>query len=301
MTSPRLFIIMSVLALTALFCGLPGNPATQPTPDLDSAVQATMTAIAAQAPAETPTLATGSIAGSLGYPSEFIPPLRIVAYRIDSPDYYYVETILDQPTYQIDNLPPGTYRVAAYVNDPRGQFPPGFVAGYTTAVTCGLLETCTDHTPLDVIVRPGEITANIDPKDWDYTGALFPPDPLAPAATTGTIQGTLIFPSNFIPAQRVVAFNVTTGQYFFTDTQDGQSGFVIENVPPGTYHVVAYTLMTPYSAAGYSAAVSCGLSVNCTDHSLLDVTVTAGQVTTDVNPHDWYAPESAFPPDPSRP
>lgn len=301
MTSPRLFIFLSILALAALFCGLPGNLAPQPTPDMQSAVEATLTAIAAQSPAQTPIPPTGSITGSLGYPSEFIPPLRVVAYRVGAPGYYYVETALDQPTYQINNLPPGTYRVTAYVNDPRGQFPPGFAAGYTAAVTCGLLETCTDHTLLDVVVRPGETTANIDPKDWDYTGALFPPDPLAPVATTGTIQGTLIFPSNFIPAQRVVAINTANGQFLFTDTLDGQGGYVIENVPPGTYHVIAYTLTTPYSAAGFSAAVPCGLSVNCTDHSLLDVTVTAGQVTTDVNPHDWYAPEGAFPPDPSRP
>ncbi|MEJ5224713.1 MAG: hypothetical protein WHV44_09680 [Anaerolineales bacterium] len=302
MTSPRLFIILSVLALSAMFCSLPGNLDAEPTPDLEAAVQATLTAIAAQSPTEAPvSSSTGSISGSLGYPSDVIPPLRVVAYRLGTEEYYYVQTRLEQSTYQIDNLPPGTYHVIAYVNDPQGQFMPGMAGGYTAAVPCGLLAECTDHSLLEVVVNAGAVTSNINPTDWYAPLGIFPPDPLAPVVATGSIQGTLIFPSSFIPAQRVVAFNLANGLYFFTDTRDGQSEFTIENVPTGTYHVVAYTLTTPYSAAGYSAAVLCGLSADCTNHTLLEVTVTAGAATTDVNPHDWYAPEGAFPRDPTRP
>jgi hypothetical protein len=48
-------------------------------------------------------------------------------------------------------------------------------------------------------------------------------------------------------------------------------------------------------AGGYTQAVPCGLSVNCTDHSLIPVQVNNGVVTQNINPGDWYAPEGSFP------
>jgi hypothetical protein len=54
----------------------------------------------------------------------------------------------------------------------------------------------------------------------------------------------------------------------------------------------------PDWGGGYTAAVLCGLSVDCTDHGLLPVTVIAGQVTSGIDPTDWYAEPGAFPPNP---
>ena len=121
----------------------------------------------------------------------------------------------------------------------------------------------------------------------------------------GTVTGNLSFPSSFIPPQRVAFFSLIDGSISYTDTSMNQGTYSID-LPAGTYHVVAY----PYSAGahtagspklsdagGYTQMVPCGLTADCTDHSLIPITVTAGQ-TIMVNPGDWYAPEGTFPPYP---
>lgn len=120
---------------------------------------------------------------------------------------------------------------------------------------------------------------------------------VAPAASTGSIAGTLSYPSEFIPPLRVAAFQVGSSQYYYVDTLENQGTYQIDNLPAATYHVVAYT-MGGELAGGYTQAVPCGLSVDCNDHSLIDVNVTGGQVSAGVNPADWYAPEGTFPPKP---
>ena len=52
-------------------------------------------------------------------------------------------------------------------------------------------------------------------------------------------------------------------------------------------------------AGGYSFAVLCGLTVDCTDHMLVDVFLEAGITATGIDPGDWYAPPDAFPPNPA--
>ncbi len=122
--------------------------------------------------------------------------------------------------------------------------------------------------------------------------------PMSSFPQMGTISGSLNYPSDFIPAQRVVAFELTLNQVNYTDTVAGQNSYAID-VPVGTYHVVAYALSAPGVpmglSAGYTQAVPCGLSVSCTDHSLITVTVTAGTTNVNINPEDWYAPAGAFP------
>lgn len=120
----------------------------------------------------------------------------------------------------------------------------------------------------------------------------------------GTIAGKLSYPSSFIPSMRVAFFSMTDGSISYTDLAFNQGTYQMD-LPEGIYHVVAY----PYDpsnpnakteiglAGGYTAAVPCGLSVDCIDHSLLDVTVVAGQTVT-ADPGDWYAPQGSFPPMP---
>jgi hypothetical protein len=122
--------------------------------------------------------------------------------------------------------------------------------------------------------------------------------PMSSFPQMGTISGSLNYPSDFIPAQRVVAFELTLNQVNYVDTVAGQNSYTID-VPVGTYHVVTYPLaasgVPTGLSAGYTQAVPCGLSVSCTDHSLITVTVTAGNTSSNVNPEDWYAPAGAFP------
>lgn len=114
----------------------------------------------------------------------------------------------------------------------------------------------------------------------------------------GSIAGQLSYPAEMIPALRVVAFRTDNGSYYFVDTPAGQNTFTLANLPPGTYHVVAYAIATPTIAGGYTQAVLCGLKVGCTDQSLIDVIVTVNQAVTNINPGDWYAPEGTYPPMP---
>ena len=83
---------------------------------------------------------------------------------------------------------------------------------------------------------------------------------------------------------------------------ENQSAYQIDDLPVGTYHVVAYTMggngFPTGLTGGYSQSVPCGLQAFCTDHTLIDVPVTSDQVTGNINPQDWYAPEDTFPANP---
>ena len=130
--------------------------------------------------------------------------------------------------------------------------------------------------------------------------------------SSGTLAGKLSYPSEFIPPMRVAAFNLADGKAYFVDTAKNQAEYSL-NVPAGTYYVVSYphdgtpgntgqvnsyTLGGGPFAGGYTQMVPCGLSVGCDDHSLLPVTVTAGE-TASADPGDWYAPDGTFPPMPN--
>ena len=88
-------------------------------------------------------------------------------------------------------------------------------------------------------------------------------------------------------------------------TAEGQQDFQIDGLTPGTYEVVAYTVgsqsFPPGLSGGYTQAVICGLGQGCTDHTLVQVLVAAGQAVAGINPADWYLVDGAFPPFPANP
>ncbi|RJP68677.1 MAG: toll/interleukin-1 receptor domain-containing protein, partial [Comamonadaceae bacterium] len=98
----------------------------------------------------TPTPEPGSISGTLSYPSEFIPPLRVAAFQVNGFNYRWVDTMENQSAYQITGLTPGLYHVVAYTMDGL------FAGGYTQMVPCGLQASCTDHSLIDVKVEAGK-------------------------------------------------------------------------------------------------------------------------------------------------
>ena len=277
------------------------------TQDVNQLVQGTMQALTAQAVSQSANSgSTGSISGKLSYPSSAIPALYVVAFSMDSDMYYWLKTEMNQTTYQIDGLPAGGYHVVAYVQG-DGQT----VGAYDAAYVCGLSPDCTDNSLVTVNVQAGAVTPNIDPGNW-YGGTqyypLMPPieagqNPAASAPTatsapavaaTGSIAGKLSYPSSFIPSMKVVAFAVGSSTYYYLTTAEGSGTYQLDNLPAGNYHVVSYVVGGGLSG-GYTQAVPCGLSAECGDHSLIAVTVTAGQVTYGVDPGDWYAPADAFP------
>lgn len=125
-----------------------------------------------------------------------------------------------------------------------------------------------------------------------YQGQISTLEPLNTPTKFGSISGNLTYPSEMIPAMQIVVFKKDSSEFKLVDTSQGQSTYQIDNISPGIYQVVAY-----YKGltAGYSRAVSCGLSVNCTDHRLVDVVIKAGILVKNINPTDWYAPPGTYP------
>lgn len=317
----RILARLGVLAFVAAGCGaLPSSITIDfggSTPDVNSIVQATfqsMTAAAAVSSASPATAAgVGSISGSLSYPAESLPAMYVTAFEIGTQNYKYVITAEGQQTYQIDGLTPGNYQVVAYTVGSQS-FPANLAGGYTQAVVCGLGAGCSDHTLVNVSVTAGQSVTGINPADWYLVEKAFPafpgPSGAAGAAATppaavsaGKITGSLMYPASGIPALRIVAFEIGGSSYYYVDTLVGQSSYTIEDLPPGTYHVVAYVRpgggFTSGPAGGYSQMVPCGLQYTCSDHSLIDVVVNAGGVTAGIDPTDFYADPGAFPPNPA--
>jgi hypothetical protein len=290
--------ILFVLLFVALVFAACSPAPAEPTQDLETIVQATFQALTLQAPTVSP---TGGISGQLSFPSEGIPPLLIVAFNTETGQYYWVQTTENQTTYQINNLPVGKYYVIAYLPD-------GSMAGsYDQFYVCGLKVECTDTSLIEVEVQAGVVTPNINPGNWYGDVSQLPSmpnDSTIPKIDVqntpvqlGSIAGNLNYPSNFIPSQIVVAFAVNSQSYYYVITNENQNTYQIDNLPAGNYYVVTYTQDGTLSA-GYSQAVVCGLLAECTDHSLIAVPVTSGQVTNNINPQDWYAPPNSFPANP---
>ena len=72
------------------------------------------------------------------------------------------------------------------------------------------------------------------------------------------------------------------------DTYAHDQTFVIEEVRPGVYYVFAWVADGSGLGGAYTQAVPCGLSVDCTDHTLIPVPIAAGQTTTGIDVGDWY-------------
>jgi hypothetical protein len=232
-----------------------------------------------------------TIEGHVCYPSEYIPAMTV-----------YLENVLNNTAVEVpiplnggnfsQQVPPGEYIAYAWLPDFSGG------GTYSQSVLCGLTVNCTDHSLIQFVVAPATTVTNIEICDW-YGGPDSIPIPpgMDVSMLTGTITGTLGYPSEYIPAMNVVAFNQNTTYWYYVVTQENDSTYSITGLPPGPYKVVAYVTGGGL-AGGYSESVECGLSVNCTDHSLIVVNVTAGGTVTGVDPTDFYAPQGAFPPDP---
>lgn len=129
------------------------------------------------------------------------------------------------------------------------------------------------------------------------------PEP-TPTATKGipvgtaSISGKLIYPSDHIPPQRVIAFEVKTGYYYWVRTATGNASYTISNLPAGTYRVVSYKISESPTGlkAGYTPFAACNFTC-AEDHSLIEFELKEGEHKTGIDPIDWYAPEDVDWPD----
>ncbi len=126
-----------------------------------------------------------TITGKLSYPSEFFPPMRVVAFSLTDEKAYFIDTAKGQGQFSL-NVPPGTYYLVSYPYEGNagntGQadsyVPSGgsFAGGYTQMVPCGLTAGCDDHTLLPITVAESQTVA-ADPGDWYAPEGTFPPMP----------------------------------------------------------------------------------------------------------------------------
>ena len=117
------------------------------------------------------------------------------------------------------------------------------------------------------------------------------PTPVPPSL--GTVTGAICYPSEGIPPMDLYFLNVGTQVVSPFPHLDGSASYSVA-LDPGTY--VAYAYPQGYSVAGsYSQAVLCGLTINCTDHSLVEFDVFAGQTTSAIDICDWYGDPSDVP------
>jgi hypothetical protein len=109
---------------------------------------------------------------------------------------------------------------------------------------------------------------------------------------TGTITGSLGYPSEVMPEQIICAEDLTEKSIFCTkkNIQDQKFkhgiGYELE-VPAGTYHVYAEVPGNDYQAF-YSEFVTCGFDVNCPSHEPISITVTRDETVSGIDPQDWY-------------
>ena len=128
-------------------------------------------------------------------------------------------------------------------------------------------------------------------------GSVVPLNEVTPTPNIqkGTIEGSLSFPSEQIPADMLVCAETLeeslvacTEKHIKDSKYTYREGFQLE-VPIGEYYVCA---MVPNFGNGYKAYysefVTCGLSVDCASHEPIIVEVKSGQTTDGVNPQDWY-------------
>jgi hypothetical protein len=178
--------IISALVLVAMGTAC-ATPAASPTTAATStATPAATVAAATTTPATTPVtgapftsqpVATGTITGVSGYPAEMHPAITIYAISTTDRSVYFSVDIPrspspPKPTYTISGVKPGTYNLFSYAEgaDKAG-------GAYTEFVKCGLRATCSDHTPIDVIVRAGETVRGIEVSDWYTTSNNWPARP----------------------------------------------------------------------------------------------------------------------------
>lgn len=288
----RFFIPLILIALVLLGCAPSGNTDEAAVATLVAAALQTSEATQPEVVEDLSAAAFGQVEGSTCYPSSFIPEMTVYLQKDGTNEVVEVPIAQNQMAFSAE-VSPGNYAAYAWL--------PDFSLGgsYSEAVACGLSVDCTDHSLVVFEVLAGELTSGIAVCDWyGQSGDVpYPPGVQAPEANDpGSLSGTLNYPSSFIPAQTIVAFSVSEpGSYYYVTTSEGTSYYQISNLPAGEYQVVAYTNGL---AGGYSFAVGCGLSVNCTDHSLVTVEVKSGQDMGGINPQDWYAPDGSFPANP---
>ena len=103
---------------------------------------------------------TGYIEGTLGFPAGYFPEeMKVCAYNLDTEVEYWIDS-KGNTAYRIE-VPAGRYHVFAYLDSFSG-----YRAYYNEFVEGGMTAELEQGDPIEVVVRAGEITGNVNPTDW---------------------------------------------------------------------------------------------------------------------------------------
>ncbi len=125
------------------------------------------------------------------------------------------------------------------------------------------------------------------------------------AAGSGTVTGTLCYPSSVIPAGMIYAKDMKTNKEVtqaYVGSQAGGGNKYSLSLPAGTYHMkftpTQYTNIVGYYSE-YSTCVDTPDEPNCTggkkNYTILPVNVVSGQTTAKINLCDYYYDPSTPP------
>jgi hypothetical protein len=222
---------------------------------------------------------TGEVTGRICYRTREVPPMTAFFQETDEKQTSELKIEAGQTSYNID-LAPGEYVAFAWLED--------YSLGglYSEAVPCGMRSDCLDHTAITFEVQAGETLEGIDICDWFAFNVPQPPD-RPEDEIRGSISGQINHPDGSPPELHVVAFNLDTSYWYYTLNVAGSTRFTISDLPPGTYHVVAF--QRDGRAGGYTDGT----------HALIPVVVKAGE-TSSASIADWNLPAASFPPDPTE-
>ncbi len=121
-------------------------------------------------------------------------------------------------------------------------------------------------------------------------------DDTSKAALTGSIEGSVSYPSEGIPDDlEVCAINISTQNIdstvctnqFIEDSKFTNGIGYRLNLNPGKYQVEARRPNSPLKGL-YTQFVQCGQTVRCTDHTPIEVQVNPHQINEGIDPGDWY-------------
>lgn len=122
-----------------------------------------------------------SISGALGYPSSFVPAMKICLYEYAGPGMiqgpkYCTFTKDNQGSFKISGkISPSKYVVFAWPADAAAGSE--LAGSFTPAVACGLSVDCKDHAPIPLDVVNDQTVINVDIRDWYAEVGTFPTKP----------------------------------------------------------------------------------------------------------------------------
>lgn len=120
--------------------------------------------------------ATGAVKGTLCYPSDYIPAMKVYLKNKETSKIYSMIVKENQSTFKFKKIKEGNYVAYAYtvtqtVTDLNNKSTKAS-GGYTHAVPCGLTVNCNDHTLINFKVKKYKTTKAINICDW--YGAVVP-------------------------------------------------------------------------------------------------------------------------------